>query len=81
MATIAPPPAPPRVGMGDDDSLRRLRLRMTQVSASVVTVVATAWVCTLGVIPAIIALMIAKHVLVAIVLMGSGIHDGRVGEL
>jgi hypothetical protein len=72
MALLAPPPRPPHVAvdMADDDRTRRFRLRMTQILATSVTVVATGWVCTLGVLPAIIALMIAKHVLVAVLMMG-----------
>jgi hypothetical protein len=37
------------------------------------TVVITAWFCTLGWIPAVLALMVAKHVLVAILVMGLGV--------
>jgi hypothetical protein len=73
MSQLAPPPAPPRVGLGDDDRHRRLRMRLTQLMATTVTVLTTAWVCTFGAIPAIIALMIAKHVLVAVAMMGSGL--------
>jgi hypothetical protein len=65
------------MGLGDDDGLNHLRLRLTQVSATAFTVVATGWVCTLGVIPAILGLMVAKHVLVAILLMGVGVDRPR----
>ena len=64
------PPAPPRVTTGEDDDRRRFRLRLTQVMATLVTVLLTAWLCTLGAIPAIIALAVAKHVLVAVLMMG-----------
>jgi hypothetical protein len=73
MSALVPPPAPPRVASVDDDDKRRLRMRVTQVMATMVTLFATAWVCSLGPIPAIIALMIAKHVLVAIYIMGTGV--------
>jgi hypothetical protein len=73
MATLAPPPAPPRVATGDDDRAKKLRLRLTQTMATLVTLLITAWVCSLGAIPAIIALVTAKHVLVAILLMGMGV--------
>ncbi len=69
MALLTPPPVLP-TALGDNDGLRRFRLRRTQVWATTVTVLATAWCCTLGIIPAIVALMIAKHVLVAILMMG-----------
>jgi hypothetical protein len=55
--------------MGDDDRLKRLRLRLMQTMATMVTVVATGWLCTLGAVPAIIALMTAKHILVAVLMM------------
>ncbi len=80
MAVIAPPPAPPHVGAADDDRMRRFRRRLSLVMATSITVVATGWFCTLGVLPAIIALMVAKHVLVAILMMGLGV-DARRGEL
>ena len=70
MAALAPPPSPPQAGLGDNDGLARYRLRMTQTMATIVTVLATAWLCTLGAIPAILGLMTAKHVLVAVLVMG-----------
>ena len=55
MAVIAPPPAPPHVGAADDDRMRRFRRRLSLVMSASITVVATGWFCTLGVLPAIIA--------------------------
>jgi hypothetical protein len=82
MSPLAPPPAPPPdlplVDQDDrdrDDDRRRLRMRLTQLSVSAITVLATAWACTLGPIPAIIAIMTAKHILVAVYLMGLGMGD------
>jgi hypothetical protein len=80
MASMAPPPAPPRVATGDNDGVRKFRLRTTQVSATLATLLATAWVCSLGPIPAIIALVTAKHVLVAILIMGLGVDAPREEE-
>ena len=77
MANLAPPPAPPRVTFHEGDGTRRFRVRMFQVSATLATLLGTAWVCTLGVFPAIVALMIAKHVLVAILMMGLGVDAPR----
>jgi hypothetical protein len=77
MALLAPPPAPPQVAQGDDDRLRRLRRRMTQVATTTMTVLGTGWLCTLGPIPAILGLMVAKHILVAVLLMDSGIHSSQ----
>ena len=70
MTMLAPPPAPPRIAQGDNDGMDRLRLRMTQVLTTLVTVIVTAWLCTLGAIPAILAVMVAKHILVAVLVMG-----------
>lgn len=80
MAFRVPPPAPPRVAATyDDDGTRRYRMRLTQVTATLVTLLLTAWVCTLGVIPAILAILVAKHVLVAILMMGLGVDAPRHG--
>jgi hypothetical protein len=80
MAVIAPPPAPPPIGAADDDRMRRFHRRLTLVMAASATVLVTGWTCTLGILPAIIALCVAKHVLVAILMMGLGV-DARRGEL
>lgn len=67
---MAPPPAPPRVALNDDDPFGRVRLRLWQLWLTLVTVLITVWLITLGPIPAILALITAKHVLVAILVMG-----------
>lgn len=76
MALLAPPPHTPPISVGDNDDLKRLRLRMTQIAATTVTLLVSGWVCTFGPIPAILALMTAKHILVAILMMGLGV-DAR----
>ncbi|MFQ3649832.1 MAG: hypothetical protein SNJ75_05815 [Gemmataceae bacterium] len=48
----------------------RLRLRLLQISTTLLTLLATVYCCTLGPIPAILALSVAKHVLVAVLMMG-----------
>ena len=40
---------------------------------TLVTVLITAWCCTFGWIPAILALLVAKHILVAILVAGLGV--------
>jgi hypothetical protein len=77
MALLAPPPRTPRLALDDNDDLNRLRMRLTQILATVVTVLATAWLCTFGAIAAILALMVAKHILVAILVMGLGVDAPR----
>ncbi len=80
MTMLAPPPAPPRIAQGDNDGVDRLRLRLVQVLTTLVTVIVTAWLCTLGAIPAILAVMVAKHILVAVLVMGLDM-DARHREL
>ena len=64
------PPRPPVTVTMDDDGLRRLHFRLWQILMTMFTVLLTTWFVTFGVIPAIIALMVAKHVLVAILVQG-----------
>ena len=79
MSLLAPPPSPPALAVYDNDGLRRFRMRLLQVMATTITVLVTGWFCTLGAIPAILALMVAKHVLVAILVMGLGVDAPRPG--
>jgi hypothetical protein len=76
MAIVAPPPAPPVVAQDDFDH-RRFRVRTMKLLATFITVLLSAWLFTLGKIPGLLGLLVAKHVLVAIFLMGSGVHDPR----
>ena len=73
MSQLAPPQQPRLLGFDEGDHIRRLRFRLWQVLMSTLTILATAWICTFGWIPAIVALMVAKHVLVAILVMGMGV--------
>ncbi len=75
MVHIAPPNFPPQVALDNNDGLHRLRLRLWQLWLTMLTVIATAWLCTLGPIPAIIAVVTAKHILVAILVMGLGVDS------
>jgi hypothetical protein len=77
MAQLAPPQSPPALAFDEGDSIRRLRFRLWQVLLTTLTILATAWACTFGWIAAIVALMIAKHVLVAILVMGLGVDSRR----
>jgi hypothetical protein len=72
MASLAPPPSPPRVATADDWHLYRLHFRLWQIFISFFTVLVTAWLCTYGAVAAILAIMVAKHILVAVLMMG---HD------
>jgi hypothetical protein len=73
MKTLVPPEPPLLVTLGDDDGSERLRLRLHQITWTTVTVLATAWCITLGTLPAVLSLAVAKHILVAILVMGLGV--------
>ena len=70
MAQLLPPPPPATVTTADDDGRRRLQFRLWQLSITTVTIMVAVWFSTMGVLPAILAWVVAKHVLVAIYLMG-----------
>jgi hypothetical protein len=71
MAVVVPPRPPAQVAAGDDDRLQRLRFRLFQLLWTMITIFVTVWVMLLGIpILSITALATAKHVLVAIYLMG-----------
>ena len=76
MHSLAPPPRPPRLGL-EDRPPSHLRARMRLIVYAAVTVFVTAWFCTMGPVPAILALVVAKHVLVAILLMGVGMDRAK----
>jgi hypothetical protein len=74
-----PPPAPPKppIVAVDDFDRRRFRVRSVKLTAAFVTVVLSGWLFTFGTLTGVLGLLVAKHVLIAIYLMGSGIHDPR----
>jgi hypothetical protein len=63
--------------VADHDGLDRLQFRLWQFMVTAITVLVTVWCCTLGPIPAILALMVAKHVLVAVLVMGMDFHASK----
>lgn len=76
MMELVPPPRIPRVAVADrphHPTHRRLRL----ILYTAITVFLTVWFCTMGPIPAILAVVTAKHVLVAILAMGLGVDRDR----
>jgi hypothetical protein len=77
LAPPQPPDAPPRVAQADDDGLRRLRFRIWQVSICILTILITAFFVRLGPLPAILAIVVAKHVLVAVLIMGNDVYPAR----
>jgi hypothetical protein len=73
MMQMAPPESPPLVALDSGDGPNNIHFRLWQILWTAITVGVTAWVCTFGWIPAILALLTAKHVLVAIFVMGIGV--------
>ncbi len=77
MPQLAPPSPPESTLLTFDDGLRRVHFRLWQILMAGITVVLTAWFMTFGVWPAILALLVAKHVLVAIVAAGLNCAEHR----
>jgi len=71
----SPPRLPAAVALADDDGVRRAHFRIWQWTMSLVTVLVTTWCITLGPIPGIIAVVVAKHILVAILVAGLGVNQ------
>lgn len=76
MHELAPPPGPPRVAIGDSPQ-GSLRTRLRLILYTAITIFLTAWFCTMGPIPAVLSIVVAKHVLVAILVMGLGVDRTR----
>lgn len=70
MSRVMPPLKPPGVGYTDSDGVRRIRVRLWQIFMSAIVLVLSAWFCSFGVFPAIVTLLVAKHVLVAVIVVG-----------
>jgi hypothetical protein len=64
MLLLIPPPDP------REPSSRRVLVRLL---ATLTTCGVAAWACSLGWIPAVLAMITAKHILVAILLMDLGV--------
>jgi hypothetical protein len=72
MPTIAPPPL--RVALADDDR-QKFALRHQLIFWAILTILVTGWLVSLGPVPAILALAVAKHILVALLAMGLGVDQ------
>lgn len=80
MSQLAPPAPPLRVAVDDDDRFR-LPTRLWLAWWTLLTILITCWFVSLGPIPAVLALVVAKHVLVALLVMALGIDVKRQPEL
>jgi hypothetical protein len=77
---IAPPEPPLHVALADDDR-KRFWFRQRLMVWTVLTILATGWLCTLGPVPGILGLVVAKHILVALLVMGLGVDQRREVEM
>ena len=68
MSQLLPPPAPPH--LSGDNPLHRAQFRLWQIVTSTVTVAVTVWFFTFNPIAGILAVIVAKHILVAILASG-----------
>jgi hypothetical protein len=75
MPQLAPPEPPPPVvvAVDDDGRLKRVHFRIWQIVMTTLTLLVTAYFVMMGPIAAVLSLMIAKHVLVAILVQGLGV--------
>ncbi|HYV37238.1 MAG TPA: hypothetical protein VE988_16140 [Gemmataceae bacterium] len=80
MAQLLQPPPPIEIKVGDDDSRQRLQFRLWQLFATTLTIMAAVWFSTFGTGPAILAWVIAKHILVAILMIGLHRYPHYKGE-
>jgi hypothetical protein len=70
MAQLMPPPPPP-VLTAEDEGRQRLQFRQWQLVISILTILASVWLTTFGhPLLTICAWVIAKHILVALFMMG-----------
>lgn len=78
MATVIPPA--PLSTLSDEGPLQRVHFRLWQIALAAGTVLITGWFFTLGPVPGIIALLFAKHILVAILAMGLHLPPSKRNE-
>jgi len=79
VSILAPPQPPFRVALHDDDR-RRFWYRHWLLMWTVLTILAMAWLFTIGVVPGILGLAVGKHVLVALLLMALGVDQPRTSD-
>lgn len=78
---LAPPGPPPLlVALADDGRKNRFWFRHQLLVWSVLTILVTAWLMTLGPVSAILALVVAKHILVGILVGALGVDQSRDAE-
>ncbi|MGE3803470.1 MAG: hypothetical protein AB7K24_02220 [Gemmataceae bacterium] len=77
MAVIAPPRKPPFIALDDGDGMRRIQQGLFLLGWTAATVFLNAWLFTVDLAAGILGLVVAKHVLVAVLVKGLGIDENR----
>ena len=81
MDRLMPPPRLPGIAAGDDDSRERLQFRLWQLLMATLTVMGSVWLTTFGKpLLTILTWVTAKHILVAILMMGLHRYPRYKGE-
>jgi hypothetical protein len=74
MPLLAPPGPPLRIAVMDEPR-KRFWFRHWLLVWTVLTIFVTGWLISLGPIPAILGVVVAKHILVALLMMGLGVDQ------
>jgi hypothetical protein len=74
MALLAPPETPLRVALADAPR-NRFWFRHWLLCWTSLTILVTGWLISLGPVPGILGLVAAKHILVALLVMGLGVDQ------
>jgi hypothetical protein len=74
MALLAPPEPPLRVALADEPR-SRFWFRHWLLAWTSLTILVTGWLISLGPVPGILGLVVAKHILVALLVMGLGVDE------
>jgi len=78
MPLLLTPPEPPLpVALADDNGRKRFGFRHWLLVWTVLTILVTGWLISLGPVPGILGLVVAKHILVALLVMGLGVDQPR----
>jgi hypothetical protein len=80
MAQLTPPILPPEVITGDDDNRQRMQFRLWQMWIATLTILTATWLSRYGILAAILAWVVAKHILVALLMIGLHRYPRYKGE-
>jgi hypothetical protein len=74
-------PPPIKVDLADGDHIPRIHTQLWLWSMTGVTILLTAWLISLGPLPGIIGTVVAKHVLVALLVMAREVNAQEPAEV